>query len=102
MPRRPHLWPRAHLASASSQHSSTRAQTSRVTRLQSGTTAKEPRCSLPPSASLTSNVRELLPTFVLRRRRRADDGGVHDRASAHLDALLIQVTVHRLEQRLAQ
>lgn len=30
-----------------------------------------------------------LPTFVLRRRGRADDRSVHDRATAHLDALLM-------------
>src|SRR3569833_750108 len=36
-------------------------------------------------------------TFVLRRRGRTDDRSVHDRATAHLDALLVQMPIHRFE-----
>ena len=39
---------------------------------------------------------------VLGRRRGVDDGGVHDRALAHLDALGLQVVVDLLEEFLAE
>src|SRR6185312_3938986 len=40
--------------------------------------------------------------LVLRRRRRGNDRGVHDGALRQLHAVLLEVLIHRGEQRLGQ
>lgn len=49
-----------------------------------------------------AHLRIALAVLVLGRARGIDDGGVHDRPPAHLQAVLLQVVLDQYEQLLAQ